>query len=321
METVIASSGISTFHDSSPDTPSYFVDEPVNGRRYRFFVEHGIALFDEDAKNKADIPKLNLVYGAPLGGARETVQFITWASIGTAFIILGLSLAAVSWVVRAGMRPVIELADCAARIDATSLVWQKPEESTETQELEPLSRALEHLVERLRGAFDRERRFSADAAHEMKTAVAIVKSTLQLTLEREGQASDYRAGVERALEDVERMQDLVAGMLQLAKIEGLAAAATAGPNSANVGEQIAAAAHGLEPLLAARAMRVDVLAPDTAIVAKLPAERLQLILKNLFDNAIHYSPPGSTIHVISRQREITPAPSLFAMRDAALIRK
>jgi signal transduction histidine kinase len=131
----------------------------------------------------------------------------------------------------------------------------------------------------------------------MKTAVAIVKSTLQLTLEREGEASDYRTGVERALDDVDRMQSLVTGMLQLAKVEGLAGAAPSGPNSADVSEQIAVAAHGLEPLLEAREMNVDVQEPSTAIVAKLAAERLQLILKNLLDNAIHYSPPGSTIHV------------------------
>jgi signal transduction histidine kinase len=294
---VVASSGISTFDDSSPYKPSYFIDESLNGRRYRFFVEHGITLFDEDAKDKADIPKLNLVYGAPLGGAHETIQFVTWAVIGTAFIILLFSLAAVSWVVRAGMRPVVDLADRAARIDANSWEWETQEESTETQELEPLSRALQHLVERLRGAFERERQFSADAAHEMKTAVAIVKSTLQLTLEREGEASDYRTGVERALDDVDRMQSLVTGMLQLAKVEGLAGAAPSGPNSADVSEQIAVAAHGLEPLLEAREMNVDVQEPSTAIVAKLAAERLQLILKNLLDNAIHYSPPGSTIHV------------------------
>jgi signal transduction histidine kinase len=294
---VITSSGISTFHDSSPDASSYFVDQTLNGRHYRFFVEHAIALFDEDAKDKADIPKLNLIYGTPIGGAREDVQFITWATIGAAIIILALSLAAVSGVVRAGMHPVIELADRAARIDANSWEWEEQNNSTKTQELEPLSAALEHLVERLRGAFERERRFSADAAHEMKTAVAIVKSTLQLALEREGEARDYRAGVERALEDVERMQHLIAGMLQLSKIEGLAGAGLACSEHANVCEQITLATHELEPLLEAREIKVDVQAPDTGLMAKLPAERLRLILKNLFDNAIHYSPPGSTIHV------------------------
>lgn len=294
---VLAASGLTSFDDASPGKPSYFTDRRFNGRHYRFFVEHSIAIFDEDAKDKADIPRLNLVYGAPLGGAHEDIQFTIWATIATAFIILALSLAAASWVVRAGMRPVVELATRAARIDAHSWAWEERDDSTHTQELEPLSKALQHLVERLRAAFVRERRFSADAAHEMKTAVAIVKSTLQLTLERGGQAADYRAGVERALEDAGRMQDLVVAMLQLAKIEGLSDTASPAETSADVNEQIAAVTHGLEPLLAARQITIDMQVPRAAVMAGLPAGRLQLIIKNLLDNAIQFSPSGSTIHV------------------------
>jgi signal transduction histidine kinase len=294
---LIASSGITEFHDTSPAAPRYFTDQMVKGRHYRFLVEHALPIFDEDAVDKAQIPKLNLVYGTPLGGAHEDIQFITWATIGTALILLVLSLAAASWVVRVGMQPVMDLADRAARIDAISWRWDRQENTARTQELEPLSQSLENLVERLRSAFERERQFSADAAHEMKTAVAIVKSTLQLALEREGQAADYRAGVERALEDTERMQDLVNGMLQLAKIEGLPASAPLATESVDVRDQIEDAAQNLQPLLAARGIRLEIHAADPAILAKLPAERLQLILKNLFDNAIQYSPRGSTVHV------------------------
>ena len=294
---VVAFSGLTQFDDTTPSAPRYFTDRLLNGRRYRFLVEHAIPIFDEDAKDQSLIPKLNLIYGTPLGGARENIQFITWATIGTACLLLVLSLAAVSWVVRAGMRPVMELAGRAAKIDAVSLQWSTQENSVNTQELEPLSKALEHLVERLQSAFERERQFSADAAHEMKTAVAIVKSTLQLTQERGGQAADLRAGVDRALEDVNRMQELVGGMLQLAKIEGLTSAAPPAPESVEVRDQITTAVTELKPLLDARAMKIDIHLSDTAIVATLPAERLQLILKNLFHNAIHYSPHGSTIHV------------------------
>jgi len=294
---IIAASGIASFNDTSPASPRYLTDQVLNGRHYRLLVQHAIPIFDEDAKDPAHIPRLNLVYGAPLGGAREDIQFITWATIGTALVLLALSLAAASWVVRAGMRPVLELADRAAKIDATSWEWDTRLDSTKTRELEPLSRALERLVARLQAAFERERRFSADAAHEMKTAVAIVKSTLQLTLERDGQVDNYRAGVDRALVDVDRMQELVNGMLQLAKIEGLAPAAPLAPESALVRDHIAAAVRNLEPLLASRSMKVEIQAPDSAVVARISGERLQVILKNLLDNAIHYSPPGSTIHL------------------------
>ena len=296
---IIASSGLPAFQEASPRTGTYFIDQPLHGRPYRFYVEHAITIFDEDAKDPAHIPKLNLVYGTPLGGADENVQLVTWTSIGIALLLLALSLLATLWVVREGMRPVTDLAACAALIDAASLKWDNPQDKDKTQELEPLSAALESLVTRLRESFERERQFSADAAHEMKTAVAIVKSTLQLALERAGQPTALRQGVEQALEDVERMQVLVSGMLQLAAIEGLTGSASASRDRVDVNEQIAAAVGSFESLLASRAIRMKMSLSDQAITVQLPAGRLQLVLKNLLDNAIHYSPAGSTIHVVS----------------------
>src|SRR5262249_7274739 len=147
-------------------------------------------------------------------------------------------------------------AESAAKIDAVHWEWEP--EGEQAAELTPLSDTLTRLVERLRAAFVRERQFSADAAHEMKTAGAIVKSTLQLAVERGGTAEEYRAGVERALEDTQRMQGLVTGMLQLANIEGLAAESGGEIDCVDVDEALHTAVRRLTPVLEARGMRIEV---------------------------------------------------------------
>jgi signal transduction histidine kinase len=195
------------------------------------------------------------------------------------------------------MQPLMALANHAGRIDESHWRLESGKTDREVEELAPLSTALSRLVERLRLAFVRERQFSADAAHEMKTAIAIVKSTLQLTLERPAGAAEYRLGIERALEDTERMQELAIGMLQLAKIEGLANPGQTIEPVGDVEEAVRDVERELTPLLASRKLTLCVRGAESPIRAGVSTEDLNTILKNLIENAIHYSEDGACVDV------------------------
>jgi len=297
---VISASG--TLSTAAEQPSMNFVDLSVDGRRYRVLTKQDITVFNDDPQEMAKQPKLTLVYGAPVAGVEEHIQRVAWAAAGLGLAILALSLIAAGWVVRAGLRPVMQLAGRATKIDSTHWEWQSMVEDREADELRPLSMALTRLVERLRQAFVRERQFSADAAHEMKTAVAIVKSTLELALERDGGAAEYRAEIERALDDMGRMQGLVSGMLQLAKIEGLGGRPPGEVGAADAVEEIRSAVRRLGPLLEARQIRVDIKVALTAMRAGISPEALALVLTNLLENAIHYSPDGGWIAVRAEER-------------------
>ena len=208
-------------------------------------------MFDDNPEKMAKLPKLTLVYGSPMSGLEEHERLVAWIAASIGLAILLASLAATAWVVRSGLVPLMHLAGSAARIDESNWKWESDAPDAEAEELVPLSLALSRLVDRLRTAFERERQFSADAAHEMKTAIAIIKSTLQLALERRGGAADYRLGIERALEDTERMQGLASGMLQLAKVEGLAITDASLPVT-DVAAEVREVERQLGSLLAAR---------------------------------------------------------------------
>jgi signal transduction histidine kinase len=79
--------------------------------------------------------------------------------------------------------------------------------------------ALENALRGLEISFSKQRRFVGDAAHELKTSVAIVKSSLQLLSLRQRSREEYKTGLDRCLTDCDRMEAVVAQMLTLARIE------------------------------------------------------------------------------------------------------
>ncbi len=120
------------------------------------------------------------------------------------------------WALRRSLRPLSELANGAASISPSNWNLDPPEEARETQELRPLTQAMTSMLAGLHRAFTQQREFLANAAHELKTPVAILKSTLQSLAQRPRSAEEYRAGLEEALDDMARLEKLLHSMLRLA---------------------------------------------------------------------------------------------------------
>jgi signal transduction histidine kinase len=77
-----------------------------------------------------------------------------------------------------------------------------------TSELAPIALSIEELLKGLRQSFERQRQLTGDAAHELKTSIAVLKSSLQLLSMNPRTAEQYEAGLEGLLLDTERMEDL-----------------------------------------------------------------------------------------------------------------
>lgn len=280
-----------------PLAPKAFFKLVIHGRDYRGVALHDVILVSAEPDELAKMPKLTLVYASPVSEVRQHVRHVASLAAGVGLMLLLASLSATGWVVRSGLRPVLQIAERAARIDAAH--WEFPPDlaDVESEELVPLSTALAHLVERLRAAFERERQFSADAAHEMKTSVAIIKSTLQLTLDRERTGPEYRSGMERALEDTERLHRLVSGMLRLAKLESLGSLVRSEAAPLDMFSSLTRVESRLTPLLDACEIQLQITSSEHAIQVRSTPQEIDLALTNLLENAILYSPQRSVVHV------------------------
>jgi signal transduction histidine kinase len=254
-------------------------------------------LDQEDLK----VPQLraNLFYAMPVTRTLTRIAQATRIAILVGMLSLLVSAFFTWWAIGKGMAPLVELASRADRIQAARAEFELPPGTLRSAELMPLGKALQSLAARVRAAFDRERQFLSDAAHELKTAVAIQKSTLQLLEQGKASETEYREGVARALEDTARMEQLVADMLLLSAIEHAQnSPENSGPaeDGDSLDESVQMAIDRLQPLAQMKKVVIDFKSTEDHRV-KGKATELGVLWTNLIENAIQHSPPSSRVAV------------------------
>jgi signal transduction histidine kinase len=213
----------------------------------------------------------------------------------TSLLLLIVADAFAVWSVRRGLGPLRELAAQADTISVHNWNFSAPSGATLATELSPLVRAIEAVLGRLKESFRQQRDFTNDAAHELKTSVAIVKSTLQSLLQRPRSQQEYQAELEGLLEDCGRLEDLLGRMLHLARIEQLAENGM--PSKLATTELTStceAAVSRIRKVAEARNVVLEFESPS-AVYMRADPEDLELIWLNLLENAVQYSPKGSTV--------------------------
>jgi two-component system OmpR family sensor kinase/two-component system sensor histidine kinase QseC len=210
--------------------------------------------------------------------------------------VLGPLLALLAWLlVDQALRPVSRLAAEVKRRDAMSLE-ALPEQGLPS-EVEPLAQALNALLARLKLAFDSQRAFVADAAHELRSPLTALKLQLQL-LERAGDEGARRQAQQRLQDGVERATRLIEQLLLAART----APGEAGhaPQPLDLAEAARLAIAEAWPLAQARRIDIGLDAPSTLSLSADP-EALRILLRNLLDNAIRYTPQGGKVQVALRR--------------------
>lgn len=190
-----------------------------------------------------------------------------------------------------GLRPIDRVANAVAGRRADDL--DPVETAGAPPEVRPLLDALNSLLGRVKGVLDQERRFTAHAAHELRTPLTRLRLQAQLA-QRADNPGDRNAALRTLIEVVDQSTDLVRQLLTLARLDP-GGAGTAHEALA-LDEVVRRVAEELEPLAGARRLRMDLdLAPRTTIDAT-PAE-ITVLVRNLLENALKYSPTGGTVTV------------------------
>ncbi|HXE05077.1 MAG TPA: HAMP domain-containing sensor histidine kinase [Bryobacteraceae bacterium] len=267
----------------------------VNGRNYRVIVRHGSRIVDPGEPGGGKLRKFTVLYGAPTGrvwvAIRGAVEFYAIASI----LLLAVTGPLIAWLLHRGLLPLRQLASLSSRVSADSWQFSPPGSARATPELAPLTAAIENVLQRLERSFNQQRTFVSDAAHELKTAVAVVKSSLQLLALRPRTAAEYQAGIDRSLADTERLEDLVAKMLTLARVEAGGSAQTTRA-AADLAQCLREGAAELESVAELRKVRVNLELPaGEPVLVAVAAEDCSLLISNLLLNALQHSPPDSTV--------------------------
>jgi len=274
------------------------VTRSVDGRRFRLFTLAGDRIIDPDDAGGGHHPVL-VVFGQPEQHVWEETMEATRFFVGATLLLQGVTAVLLVWLLRRLLRPIRDLAEAASAITPQHWEFAAPRGVEGIAELAPLQAALRKTLQRLRVAFEQRRRFTWDAAHELKTDTAIIKSSLQLLTLRPRTNEEYEDGVSKALDDVQRMQRSVEKMLTLARLEQ-------GDEPGEGGwccmEKVAQdLVQRAGPLAEIRgiAVVVDVEAAEVGV----EEEDATLLLSNLLQNALQYSPDGGVVQVVGRVKD------------------
>jgi len=254
---------------------------------------------------------LTIFYAAPTIRLRMQVRragaFIALAGLLllTATVLLALRG------IRRGLRPLEDLAHEAARVSAQNWQLRLPEEVSQVQELRPVTQSMTQMLERLQRSFEQQRQFLGNAAHELKTPVAVLKSTLQSLAQRPRSSDEYRSGIQESLEDLERLEQLLQWMLRLARAEQWAHGALRRDlDVIDINATCEEAIERIRSLAQSRNTEIH-LSTNDPVPFRADPEDLQLVWINLLENAVRYSPDGSTIEVAVARNNGGPAQVTF----------
>jgi signal transduction histidine kinase len=283
-----------------------FHDVNVSGRAYRFLVMQALRIVDPGEPNGGVRHSITIIYGTPVGHVwhevREAIRFFAIATL----VLLGLSAALMAWLVRKGLSPVYELAREAERISSSGWHFEAPVSAKNTVELRPLAAALEVALARLRRSFEQQRRFTNDAAHELKTDVAIVKSSLQLLSMRKRTVEEYTRGLALSLDDFTRLESTVQRMLALARLEQPTDSDSSKvlPQSCSLRDVIEEAVHQGKPLAELKGIEVSLDLNADARVS-IDSRDALLLCSNILLNALQHTPDGTAVRITIDVREET----------------
>ena len=179
----------------------------------------GLRIVDPGDKGGGIPRRVTIFYGSPI----EHVWDEIWEAVGfyavTSLFLLAISGMLIFWLLNRGLAPLRELAAEASGVSVNSWNFAPSPRARMIRELAPLTVAIETVLTGLERSFMQQRRFISDAAHELKTAVAVLKSSLQLLTLKQRTALEYERGIERCQLDCERIEETVAKMLTLARVE------------------------------------------------------------------------------------------------------
>jgi heavy metal sensor kinase len=277
-----------------PGTPAkMFIDERRNSRGERFLIRAGV-VFDEGhlSPGGSHLPYYAAI-GVPLSDNDQILRQFTWRYIGVipGAVILGSFL---GWIMTGrSLTPVLAVAQAAQRISGSNLSLRIPTRDA-GDELDYLILTFNRMIERLEASFQQMKQFSADVSHELRTPITAIRGQLEVALFTAKTTDQYREAMFNALQDVDRLSQIVRALLLLSQAEsGQTLLQKSRLNLCEVVEDLV------------EQFQIPAEEAGVTLTAELPpdcpaeADRVQIerMITNLLSNALKFTAKGGQVRV------------------------
>jgi heavy metal sensor kinase len=213
--------------------------------------------------------------------------------------------------VQRALRPVQRMAQTAAQISVQSLDERLPVMQT-GDALQQLSLSLNHMLGRLHESVQASRRFLADASHELRTPLTVIKGELQEIVREDECQKELRERIGSTLEEVARLERLVAGLLVLSRLD--AGDAQREWVDVDLGVLANQTVEQMRLVAEDRGVQLDA-SHLRSLTVRGDRSRLKQVIVNLLDNAIKFTPRGGAVSLRTEQR---PGAALLEVRDTGI---
>jgi heavy metal sensor kinase len=273
--------------DESHSGPDRLLREPIGsqGRQDDFPGSGG-------EKQEVEIHSAALVVARPtkgIDGALDQLLQILLTAIPLTIVISG---AGGVFLAKKAFNPVDQITQTAQEIGEQDLS-QRIKVNTK-DELGRLSTTLNHMIDRIEGAFKRQKEFTGDASHELRTPLAVIQAEATLTLEKERSAHAYRRSLEVIAQESDKMSSMINQLLSLARVD--AGKAQHAFKRIDMAEFLSDVCGDISILCREKGL---VLQPSSfdKVTVRGDKRSLRRLMVNLLGNAIRYTPVGGTISV------------------------
>ena len=257
----------------------------------------GVAVLAFQPRSDDCTAKLNevvLTVARPTGARDATTDRLRWLALLIVLLGVAVTLPVVWWGVGRGLQPLGRAAAAIAALDADTLERRVGGAGDVPTELRPLLDRIDDLLARLQRAFARERGFSADLAHELRTPLAGLQTQIEVAVGRPRPAAAYRAVLERCGRMVAETTATVEALLVTASGHGAAVAGV--PLVADLRPLLHRVADERSLAAGSRGLAWDWRLP-AAIPVAVPESTLHLLVRNLLDNAVSHADASTTVIV------------------------
>ena len=261
----------------------------IDGRPFRFIFE----------KFNVNGHAYTVEMGAPAEDVMETLSLFRSYLLMFAPLLLLVAAGGGYWLSRRALAPVDALVATAREISGANLDSRLQKLNT-CDELQRLSDTLNEMLDRIEKAFLRVTQFTADASHELRTPVSLIRTEAELALRRSRGEAEYQESLRHILLEAERTTNLIEQLLALARADSGREALQMQP--VNLAQTLGSVAEGWRQVAAMRNLRfsVDVPAQDTFVMGDEAA--LRRLADILLDNAFKYTLSPGSVHLSFEQK-------------------